>query len=230
MLVEEARWLGRAVRDLPDAAFPLLNLGSSSMHFRMVSHPWVDAEIFAPLRASGREVIHVDLKGAPGVDMIRDFTRADVRREMAGLGVKSILCSNLLEHLEQDPEESAAQVIAMATSGTYLLVTVPRRYPYHADPIDNGYRPTPDQLISLFPGDVLQAEEVFCRRMAFYFAGFGTRWMRFALRIATPFIRPSNWRNMVRESPRLTSASCAVIRLEASQKGRGYQLDSVRNS
>lgn len=213
MLISEAAWLGRAIRALPHNAFPLLNLGSSTEDFRTRTHPWVDAGIFAPLRTMGREVVHVDLKDAPGVDLVCDFTAPEGRAKIADLNAGSILCSNLLEHLPQTPEESAKQILELTTPGMFLVVTVPKEYPPHADPIDNGYRPTPTDLAALFPGEVRAAEEVFCRRMAFYFADFGQRWGRYAARIAAPLVRPANWLHMVRESPKRASASCVVIQL-----------------
>jgi hypothetical protein len=211
MLIAEAKWLGRVIRELPDDAFPLLNLGSSTEEFRAHTHPWVDREIFAPLRQAGRQVVHVDIKNAPGVDLVCDFTSSEGRAQIAALNAGSILCSNLLEHLPQSPADSALHVMELTSVGMFLIVTAPKDYPPHADPIDNGYRPTPGELASLFPGQVEQAEEVRCRHMAFYFADFGQRWGRFAIRLAAPMIKPRNWAHLVAESGKRASASCVVV-------------------
>jgi len=38
----------------------------------------------------------------------------------------------------------------IAGPGGLILVTVPRSYPYHADPLDTGYRPRPAALAAAF--------------------------------------------------------------------------------
>lgn len=218
VLIAEARWLGRILRALPHEAFPLLNLGSSTEHFRTTSHPWIESEIFEPLRALGRQTVHVDLKEALGVDLVCNFTDEAGRDKIKAVGARSILCSNLLEHLPQDPRVSASQILEIADVGTRLLVTAPRQYPLHPDPIDNGYRPSPSELARLFPGQVCEQEEVYCRRMAFYYADYGTRWGRYAARMMAPVVKPRNWLQMVLASPRHASASCALIVLNPAQK------------
>ena len=128
---------------------PLLNLGSSTRHFRETVQPHVEAELFAPLRAAGIAVCHSDLKAADGVDLAGDILDPAVRRQLAGQGFKCILLSNLLEHV-RDREAVAAACEAIAGPGGLILATVPSSYPYHADPIDTYYRPAPAELAALF--------------------------------------------------------------------------------
>lgn len=213
MLKSEAEWIGDALIELPHSAFPLLNLGSSTGEFRQVKYPWIHDRIFARLADDGRHVVHADLKVAPGVDVVGDFLTGSGRRALEGVGARSVLCSNLLEHLPIRPAAAADAIAHLVPAGGWLVITCPRQYGYHADPIDNGYRPRPEEVAALFPGfEVVSVQEVLCRRMAYYFADAGRSRLRFALRLCAPFIRPANWWRLVRESWTRTSASCAVLR------------------
>ena len=58
-----------------DDISPLLNLGSSTGHFRRVTKPHIEALLFAPLRRAGVEVVHCDIKRDEGVDLVADVSR-----------------------------------------------------------------------------------------------------------------------------------------------------------
>ena len=58
----------------PAQRSPLVNVGSSTGEFREVRQPHIDRIVFAPLRAAGVEVVHADVKAAPGVDLVGDLT------------------------------------------------------------------------------------------------------------------------------------------------------------
>ena len=143
-----------------DAISPLFNLGSSTRHFREVTQPHVERELFAPLRAAGVAVVHGDRKAADGVDDEGDILDPAVRRALVARGFKCLLLSNLLEHV-RDRDAVAAACEEIVGPGGLILATVPSSYPYHADPIDTLYRPTPAELAALFKGSLpLLAEEV----------------------------------------------------------------------
>lgn len=139
---------------------PLLNLGSSTRHFREVIKPHVERELFAPLREARVKVVHSDLKEDEGVDFAGDILDPEVRRRLKGMGFKCILLSNVLEHV-RDRKEVTAACEEIVGPGGFILATVPSSYPYHADPIDTGYRPSPAELASAFGrSEPLLAEEV----------------------------------------------------------------------
>jgi SAM-dependent methyltransferase len=138
----------------------LLNLGSSTRHFREVIKPHVERELFAPLREARVNVVHPDLKEDEGVDFAGDILDPEVRRRLKGMGFKCILLSNVLEHV-RDRKEVTAACEEIVGPGGFILATVPSSYPYHADPIDTGYRPSPAELASAFGrSEPLLAEEV----------------------------------------------------------------------
>jgi len=160
MLPPEARWLAAqfAAQD-PEKIYPLCHAGSSTGEFREKDQPWIDREIFAPARRAGRTVIHADLKPAPGVDLVGDLSDPAFRASLRALGIQSLLCANLLEHVPE-PGQIAHGLLDILPPGGWLFVTVPRAFPYHPDPIDTLFRPSPSELAALFPGTELIAGEV----------------------------------------------------------------------
>jgi len=130
-------------------ASPLLNLGSSTRQFREQHQPHVERELFAPLRRAGVAIVHSDLKPGDGVDLVGDVLDADVKRALQARRFRCILLANLLEHV-RDREAVAAAAEDIVGPGGLILATVPRSYPYHADPIDTLYRPSPADLAALF--------------------------------------------------------------------------------
>ena len=139
---------------------PLLNLGSSTRTFREQAKPHIERELFAPLRAAGVELVHSDLKQADGVDLAGDILDPAVRAALKGRGFRALLIANMLEHV-RDREAVIAACEEIVGPGGLILATVPSSFPYHADPIDTGYRPVPAELAAAFRGsEALLTEEV----------------------------------------------------------------------
>ncbi len=163
MLRREARWLGETMATLPaERLFPLLNVGSSTAQVRERDQPWIDGEIFAPMRRRGGRVIHLDMKPDAGVDLVGDLDDPVFFDSLRALGVRSVLCSNVLEHV-RDPGALARRLVALTPAGGYLVVSVPRGFPYHPDPIDTRFRPDVAALAALFPSTRrVVGEEVEC--------------------------------------------------------------------
>lgn len=130
---------------------PLLNLGSSTRAFREQAKPHIERELFAPLRAAGIAVFHSDLKRADGVDLAGDIMDPAVRADLRARGFRCLLIANMLEHV-RDRAAVAAACEDIVGPGGLILATVPSSFPYHADPIDTGYRPTPAGLAAAFAG------------------------------------------------------------------------------
>jgi len=60
-----------------------------------------------------------------------------------------VLCFNLLEHVS-DISMVIIGLEKVTRNGGYLLITVPKRYLYHPDPIDNFFRPDCKTLENIF--------------------------------------------------------------------------------
>jgi hypothetical protein len=152
MFKAEARWLRSALDPFPpERLSPLLNLGSGSAARREIVQPWVEGEVFCPLRSRGVEVLHVDMRDLPGVDVRADLTDASDVLRLRTLRPIALLCCNLLEHVPE-PERLAQHSLDLLPTGGLVFVTVPFSYPYHRDPIDTMYRPSLAELAKLFAG------------------------------------------------------------------------------
>jgi len=152
MFKTEASWLRCALNPFPaERLSPLLNLGSSSSARREIIQPWVDDQVFRPLRERGVEIIHVDMRDLLGVDIVADLTNAGDVCRLRSLEPHALLCCNLLEHVF-DPGELARHCLDLLPLGGLVFVTVPFSYPYHRDPIDTMYRPGLAELAAQFSG------------------------------------------------------------------------------
>jgi hypothetical protein len=148
-------WKSRLREKTNEELSPLVNLGSSTAKYRETTCPYIDGNIFEPLRRRGIEIVHVDSKIADGVDLAGDITSPDTQQKILALKPKALLCNNLLEHVK-NRNAVCAGIKQILPAGGYAFVSVPYHYPYHPDPIDTGFRPSVDQLSSLFPGFKLQ--------------------------------------------------------------------------
>jgi len=88
----------------------------------------------------------VDIKDGPGVDIVADFLKVKDQEKLISMNADVVLMSNLLEHIP-DPKKGLISIARIMPKGSLLILTGPRRYPYHPDPIDNGYRPSKRSLI-----------------------------------------------------------------------------------
>lgn len=155
---EEAVWIGDQLRRFdPREISPLLELGAATAYFREVMKPHIDREIHAQLRERNIVVVHSDAKSGEGVDISGDFRSEEVRRQLLSVGAKCVLCCNMFEHVEDRAQLAKLCADALAPGGI-LVVTVPRSYPYHLDPVDTYFRPSPEQIAEMFPGFALLAE------------------------------------------------------------------------
>lgn len=201
MFEAEACWLRRALDQFPpERLSPLLNLGSSSAVVREGVQPWIDGEVFHPLRSRGVKVLHVDMRELPGVDVRADLTdAADVLR-LHAFRPKALLCTNLLEHVPE-PEELARHCLDLVAPGGLVFVTVPFSYPFHRDPIDTMYRPSPTELAELFAGARLLDGTILGAGMSYRDAVRTRPWilLRHVCRFPVPFLSFERWkRSMAR--------------------------------
>lgn len=207
---------------------PLLNLGSSTRAFREQAKPHIGRELFGPLRAAGISVFHSDLKQADGVDLAGDILDPAVRADLKGRVFRTLLIANMLEHVhDRDAVTRACEEIVCP--GGLILATVPSSFPYHADPIDTGYRPAPVALAAAFAGsDPVLMEEVEGRTYREEIAARGSsvgrelgRTLGFGL---IAFARPKSFRARLsrwRWYRRPYAVSLALVRVRA---GEGQEL------
>jgi hypothetical protein len=203
MLPNEATALSRILAAIPDAALPLLHIGSSTREYRDVQQPYVGA-LFRSLEDRGL-VIHADVKPESGVDIVADFTTKSGSEALRVAGAKSVLCSNILEHLDMDPWEALNRVLDLVAPGGFAVITGPTVFALHPDPIDNGFRPQARDIAQRLPADfrVVEVAQVLDRRLGYYYADFGRSWARLARSLVSPRDRAvarSQWSTIARRA------------------------------
>ena len=151
MLIEEARWLERVLKEIgPQKGWSVADIGSSTEYFRRVDQPYIDYFVFRPLRKLGVRVLHVDSRDGEGIDVRYDISDPQSPPiEGAIPHTEIVLCCNLLEHV-RDRNTVAQRLHSVTRPGGFLIVTVPHLYRYHEDPIDTMYRPDNRELEQLF--------------------------------------------------------------------------------
>jgi len=199
----ESEWLGQRLAALPDdALFPLLNVGSSTLEFRTRTQPYIESNIFAPLRARGGAIYHLDVKSAPGVDIVGDLLDPQFLKQIAKLRIRSVLISNLLEHVT-NRAKICDVITGIVPAHGCIFVSGPHQYPYHADPIDTMFRPTIGEVHALFPHtEIAESAIIDSGNWRQWNAAERGRPLGHTIaRLLTPFYRPLKWWDLARQSP-----------------------------
>ena len=201
MFEAEAIWLEKLLRNhAAEELSPLLNIGSSTARFREVEQPWAEQRLFAPLRARGVKIIHLDSREGDGIDIRADILSAADLPRIRALKPKSILCCNILEHVVS-PRILAQRCAEIVGPNGLIAVTVPYSYPHHRDPIDTMFRPSPAELASLFSpaamldGEIIDVGESYrgqVRRRPLIL-------LRHVFRFPFPFIAFKGWKRSMRK-------------------------------
>lgn len=213
MLYGEAKFLGEILHSMdPDDVFPLCNLGSSHDDLVKVRQPWIDEFIFKPARDKGYEVLNVDLKQNPGVDLVGDVTDPEFMKQLKEIGFKSVICSNLLEHV---PTENISEICnslqEFIPKDGYLFISGPYKFPYHPDPIDTMFRPNVEAFAEYFPNTSLVDGKIITSNDH----RAPLELVKNIARIFMPFYKPSEWLFYPRQIPwlfRNYKATCLVLK------------------
>jgi SAM-dependent methyltransferase len=176
VFVDESLWIRAALERMPlRTGMTVLDIGSSTLAFRTITQPHIDGNVFEPLRRRGIRPVHLDARAEPGVDIVADVTRLDGVDRCFDV----VLCTNLLEHVV-DRAATLHNVKRVVAPSGLLVLTVPRRYRLHHDPIDTGYRPSSDALVELVGWPEVIASEIVTVRARQHYGG-GRRLRRWIL-------------------------------------------------
>ena len=199
----ESQWLGQRLATIPnDALFPLLNIGSSTLEFRTQTQPYIDQNIFAPLCACGVVVYHLDMKQAPGVDIVGNLLEPTFLNKIEKMQIRAAIISNLLEYVT-NRMEICDVVMKILLPGGYLFITGPHYYPYHSDPIDTMFRPTIADMHALFPHTKIVNSAIIDSGnwRQWNVAERGRPLWRAIVRLLVPIYRPAKWWELARQAP-----------------------------
>lgn len=198
MRLEESRVIATWLQELPlKSGDVCLNIGSSDQSFGE-NRAFIHENVIAPLIRRGVTIVNCDLKARAGVDEVGDIFDEKYRDRLRKYKAKLLICANLLEHLAE-PQRFMDACGSLLDGAGYCMVTVPRSYPYHPDPIDTMLRPSPSDLAAFLPNwKLVRAGEVEA----------GNHWtdiksrsgspvielMRQLARVIMPMYKPHTWR------------------------------------
>jgi hypothetical protein len=211
----ETLWLRNELSLLSnDQLDPLLNLGSSTKHYRAYVQPFIEREIFIPLRNRGITVYHIDIKEGEGIDIVMDVTSRAAWQSL-NMSFRSVICTNLLEHIE-NVFLVIDNIKSLIEPDGIVFVIVPHKFPLHPDPIDTGYRPSIKDLASLFEKGFVCKKKELLSFGNFYRNVVKTplNLMRRILSLMAPFITLDTWIANARTFPwmfKQIKVSCAVV-------------------
>lgn len=217
MLIEEAIWIKNQLNNhFDNDDFPLLNLGSSTRKFREEDQSHIFVHIFSPLQKKKLKVIHCDIKQLDGVDIIGNINDKSFRESLKRKNIKSIICSNLLEHVE-NPILIINSMLDILPANGKLIVTTPFYFPYHKDPIDTLFRPTIEELELLFVGlQTISSSSLISKKNLFQVLKLNpTYFFKMILRWIVPFYKFQEWKLYVNDLLKLRknfSANCIVFK------------------
>lgn len=204
MLIKESLWIKKQLSKIPkEKLFPILNIGSSNLEFRKKSQPYIDKNIFSPLRKKDGKIIHLDIKKSKGIDLKGNLMDPVFLKKIKEREINSIIASNLLEHVK-DIEKFSKVISELLSKEGYLILTGPHRYPIHKDPIDNGFRPTPNQAAKYFNKFAIISKKTINvgNLMKLNKTERGGRSIpRYLLRLTMPIYRPKEWVGVLRKFP-----------------------------
>ena len=174
----------------------IINLGSGNVEQLMKTKPWVSKNVFDLLKKQKAKILHVDAENFPGVDIVQDLSQPNSLSFCDKLeGSKLFILANVLEHIPKKAHaELLNKIYSKMKSNDGLIITVPYDYPYHADPIDTMYRPSPNELNQLLPLTWLEGEIVSAGSFKEEFRHMNTlKKIRKLLKPLWIFQKPTKW-------------------------------------
>jgi len=91
------------------------------------------------------KIVNADILNNSAVNVQLDICNENSIKIIKEIAPDIILLSNLLEHVE-DKIIAINNVYSAMNHRCVLIISGPRFYPYHSDPIDNGFRPSKKEL------------------------------------------------------------------------------------
>ena len=152
MLLNEAKWINNVIAGhLNNFNGTAVNLGSSSLDFIKYNQPYIENLVLKPI-SKNFKLINVDVKVDSNIQLVADFLTDSGQKTIKELHAKVFLVSNLLEHIPL-ALDGINQLKKLVEPNSYLILTGPKSFPYHPDPIDNMFRPKLSEIYALFEKD-----------------------------------------------------------------------------
>ena len=197
MLINEAKWIGERINHLPIIKNGIvLNFGSQTLKYNKENKHVIDF-VINPLKQVCL-LKNLDLHKGPEIDYSGNILNDTFFNQLASIQFEGVLLCNVLEHVT-NIKGIAQKVGKLIKPGGFLLFTGPYKYPVHYDPIDNGFRPKVQDVMSLFKEfNIIYAEIVTDYTYSYYLRKNNKQLFLTFVRVLTPFYKFRKWKN---ESP-----------------------------
>lgn len=152
MWPEEVNWTIEKLNTLiPEVIKTCIDVGSEGEEYRTQRQPW-NQKFYNYLKDRELNISTMDLEADTKPDYVHDITKNT--NDIGNFDV--VFATHLLEHVPKNQFQTVVKNLEqMVSKNGYLWISVPNKYPYHARPIDNGWRPTSEELVKPFNGKVL---------------------------------------------------------------------------
>ena len=149
MWPDEIDWMIETLEKyLPSSVRTAIDVGSEGEEYRNQRQPW-NQRFYDYLDSRNIKVNTMDIEPNTNPHYVHDITQST--KKIGKFDV--VFATHLLEHVPMNKFQIVVNNLEqMISSNGFLYISVPNKYPYHARPIDNNWRPTSDELIKPFNG------------------------------------------------------------------------------
>ncbi|MCF8227292.1 MAG: hypothetical protein K9J30_15560 [Bacteroidales bacterium] len=197
MLIKESLWIKKVLNNLD---FPtgkkILNVGSQNTYY-LEYQEYIWENVLSVCENNGYQLINLDIMEGEGIDISGDITDKETQKSLKDLQIEAIFLFNILEHV-YDIKLFCKSINNILPDGGIIIFSGPYDYPKHLDPIDNLFRPEPNELIYLFPNtEILYSEIIEDYPYKYYIFRNWKVLLTTFLRIISPFYKYEKWKNIV---------------------------------
>jgi len=196
MLIKESKWIKQHFEQLNlFKNSSVLNIGSQDNKYNKENKHILD-NVISPIKQN-HIFKNLDIKQGENIDYSGDILNDDFYKKMSGEKFDCILINNVLEHVT-NYKLMIERVGTLVKKDGYIVFTGPYDFPNHYDPIDNGFRPTVNEVHKLFPNfELIKGEIVTDYNLIFYMKRNLNYSISLILRTIAPFYKWGKWKKAV---------------------------------
>ena len=216
MLIKESLWIKDIIRDinLPPGA-KILNIGSQDEKYLKQQY-YIKENIVDTCTDEGYQIVNLDIKPGKGVDIVGDICNEEIQMKLQEMKISAIYLFNILEHVT-DIGAICSSIEKILPKRGYILFSGPYVFPKHLDPIDNLFRPKPNDLLQYFNTlDIVDSAILKDYTYSYYLFRDWRLFFRTLMRIFSPFYKFNKWRTVIIPKLRYLNknyeVTCALLR------------------
>lgn len=197
MLIKESLWIKDIIRDLNlPPGTKILNIGSQDEKYLKQQY-YIKENIVDTCADEGYQIVNLDIESGKGVDIAGDICSEEIQMKLQEMKISAIFLFNILEHVT-DIRSICNCAERILLKGGYLLFSGPYVFPKHLDPIDNLFRPKPNDLLRYFNTlDIVDSAIMKDYTYSYYLFRNLRLFFMTLMRILTPFYKFNKWRTVI---------------------------------